>query len=106
MSTVPMPLVAAMLLRTVAVVAKDPGLGYRGEALSRILEIGAALVEQGDGAVDALNALNSEIASMVEDGRNPGKAEWLALKERSEKADAVFRGYLASGEPAGSGTDA
>lgn len=78
--------VLSALLRGLSALSMDPAWGPKGEALTRILALGALALERGEAGRADLEALCAEIDTMVAQGRDPTAAEWGTLRGRSEAA--------------------
>ena len=79
-----------VLLGQLALIAKDPALGYRGEALTQALALLGTLVEKGEAARAELDALAAQIRLMVEAGREPTKTEWQSLRDLSRQHHEIL----------------
>ena len=74
------------LLRTLAAIAMDPALGYRGAAITQALGLIALGIERGQEGQAALLDLKAELEAMNPEGLaaiEPTKAQFNALKDRS-----------------------
>ena len=82
--------ILAVIFRSLAALATDPALGYRGNALVAALQLVAVAVEAGAVGVDELKKLEAQLREMIDQNREPTKAEWAELKARSEAAHLVL----------------
>ena len=73
----------ATLLGQVALIARDPALGARGQAITEALTLLAGLLAKGEAARAELEALSAHIQQMVAEGRDPTEEEWEALRDRA-----------------------
>lgn len=80
----------AGLLRGLSIISQDSALGYRGAALTRALALGATALERGEEGREALEDLAEGVQAMVDAGREPTKAEFQALKDRSDAAHKIL----------------
>lgn len=80
----------ATLVGQLALIAKDPALGYRGEAITNALALLATLVTKGEEARAEIQALADQIQSMVDENREPTKEEWQSLRDRSKAAHDIL----------------
>lgn len=78
------------LLRSLATVAADPALGYRGAAVISVLNLIALAVEAGANGKEELDKIQVQINDMIAEGREPDKAEWAELRARSDAAHAIL----------------
>lgn len=72
-----------LIVGQLGLIAKDPALGYRGEALTEALALLGTIVAKGDAARQELEDLAAHIQSMVDAGREPTKDEWQSLRDRA-----------------------
>lgn len=72
-----------LIVSQLALIAKDPALGYRGEALTGVLALLGTIIEKGDAARAELEALAAHVKEMVDAGREPTKEEWQALRDKA-----------------------
>ena len=81
------PLIA-QLFQVLAVAAVREGVG--DNAISEILIIASSLITRGVSAQSELQALTTQVETMVNEDREPTAEEWQALKGRSDAAhDAI-----------------
>jgi hypothetical protein len=80
----------ATLIGQLALISRDPALGYRGQALTETLALLGALVARGEEARAELEALAAQIQAMVAADREPTKAEWTGLRDLSKGYNEVF----------------
>lgn len=81
---------AALLVGQLALIAKDPALGYRGAALVEALGLLGTILVKGEAARAELELLAAQIQAMVSEGREPTKAEWAGLRDRSREAHLIL----------------
>lgn len=79
-----------ILVAQLALIARDPALGYRGSALTEALALLGTILAKGEEARAELEVLASQIAEMAALGREPTKAEWAGLRERSKAAHLIL----------------
>lgn len=80
----------ATLLGQLALISKDPALGYRGQALVETLALLSTIVSKGEEARAELEALAAQIAQMVAESREPTKPEWQGLRDLSKRYHEVL----------------
>jgi hypothetical protein len=80
----------AVLVGQLALIAKDPALGYRGQAITEALALLATIFSKGEAARAELEALAAHIAGMVAADREPTKAEWQGLRDLSRAHHEVL----------------
>lgn len=73
----------AILLGQLAFIARDPALGYRGQAITEALALLSTIFTKGEAARAELEALAARVAEMVAVDREPSKPEWLGLRDLS-----------------------
>jgi hypothetical protein len=76
----------SILVGQLAIIAKDPALGYRGAAITEALALLGTVLAKGEAARAELEALAAQIAEMVALDREPTKDEWTSLRSRSRVA--------------------
>lgn len=79
-----------ILIAQLALIARDPALGYRGAALTEALALLGTILAKGEEARADLEVLAAQIAEMVSLGREPTKGEWATLRERSKAAHLLL----------------
>lgn len=80
----------ATLVGQLALISRDPALGYRGQALTEALALLGTLVAKGEQARAELEALSAQIQAMVAVGREPTKDEWRSLRDLSKGYNDIF----------------
>src|SRR5689334_9465611 len=80
----------ATLVGQLALISRDPALGYRGQAITEALVLLSALVQKGEAARAELEALTAQVAQMVAADREPTKAEWATLRDKSRAAHLIL----------------
>lgn len=88
-----------ILAQSLAGIASDPALGYRGAAVSAALKLAAAALVAGDDGYADLKALTDQVQAMVDAGREPTKDEWQALADQSAAAHEILNPTPKSEEP-------
>lgn len=78
------------LVGQLALIAKDPALGYRGAAVVETLSLLSTIVAKGDEARAELEALAAHVANMVALDREPTKDEWYSLRDRSKASHLIL----------------
>lgn len=81
---------AALLVGQLALIARDPALGYRGAALVEALGLLGTILAKGEAARAELEALGAQIQAMAAEGREPTKEEWAVLRNRSREAHLIL----------------
>lgn len=76
-------MLVATLVGQLALIAKDPALGYRGQAITEALALLSTIIGKGEAARAELEALAAHVAQMVVEGREPTKPEWQTLRDLS-----------------------
>lgn len=79
-----------ILVGQLALIARDPALGYRGAALTESLILLSTLLAKGEEARADLEALAAQIAEMAALDREPTKEEWSGLRDRSKAAHLIL----------------
>ncbi len=77
-------------LRALALVAKDPALGYRGAAVNSALNFTATAIERGVEAQAAFKELADYVKVLADTGKEPDKAAWFDFKARHDAAEMLF----------------
>ncbi len=80
----------ATLIGQLAMISKDPALGYRGQALTEALALLSTIVAKGEAARAELEALAAHIAQMVAEQREPTKEEWKGLRDLSKQHHLIL----------------
>lgn len=80
----------ATLVGQLALISKDPALGYRGQAITQALGLLSTLILKGEEARAELEVLADQVAMMVAEGREPTKVEWQSLRDRSKAAHDIL----------------
>jgi hypothetical protein len=80
----------ATLVGQLALIARDPALGYRGQALTETLTLLSTLVARGEEARAELEALAAQVQAMVAENREPTKPEWQGLRDLSKSYNDIF----------------
>lgn len=80
----------ATLIGQLALIAKDPALGYRGQALTEALALLGTILGKGEIARAELEALADQVRLMAEENREPTKDEWAGLRDRSRAAHLIL----------------
>lgn len=83
----------SILLSSLSKIASDPALGYRGAAVKSVLDLAALAIARGAEGSDQLKLLAANVKAMAEEGREPTKDEWNALKEGSDRAHATIQAW-------------
>lgn len=78
------------LVSQLAIIARDPALGYRGAALIEVLGFLGTILGKGEAARAELEALAAQVAEMAAMDREPNKEEWGSLRERSKAAHLIL----------------
>lgn len=76
----------SILVGQLALIAKDPALGYRGSALTEVLALLGTILSKGEAARAELEILASQVAEMASLDREPTKEEWVGFRDRSRQA--------------------
>lgn len=79
-----------ILVGQLALIARDPALGYRGAALTEALGLLGTLLAKGEEARAELEVLAAQIAEMAALDREPTKEEWSGLRDRSKAAHLIL----------------
>jgi hypothetical protein len=79
-----------VLVGQLALIAKDPALGYRGAAITEALALLGTILSKGEEARADLEALAAHIAEMAATDREPTKEEWGGLRDRSKAAHLIL----------------
>lgn len=79
-----------VLLGSLAAIAGDPALGYRGAALVRILNLASIALNAGQEGRDQLESLTAHVKWLADKGVDPSKEDWDALLERSNNAHKIL----------------
>jgi hypothetical protein len=87
----PNPVVSLLpaFIRALAVIAKDPSLGYRGAAINASLNFAATAVERGVEARNEFKELHDLIQSLAV-GEDPPREVWHDFKARADAAEMLF----------------
>ena len=80
----------ATLVGQLALISKDPALGYRGQAITEALALLSTIISKGEAARAELEALAAHIAQMVAEDREPTKPEWQGLRDLSKRHHLVL----------------
>lgn len=80
----------ATLVGQLALISKDPALGYRGQAITEALALLSTIVQKGEAARAELEALAAQIAQMVAEQREPTKEEWQGLRDLAKRNHLVL----------------
>lgn len=88
-------MLVAGILQTLALVSRNPAIGFDATKYAAVLEFLARLVEKGNSAVDELRALRSEVEGMLTENRPPTDAEVANWKSRSDAAHAALQAMKA-----------
>lgn len=80
----------ATLIGQLALISKDPALGYRGQAITEALALLSTLVAKGEAARFELEALAAQVAQMVAEKREPTKTEWQHLRDLSKAQHEIL----------------
>lgn len=91
---------AALLVGQLGLIARDPALGYRGAALVESLGLLGTILAKGEEARAELEALAAQVMQMVSEGREPTKAEYSVLREKSREAHEILNPPPPPEEPA------
>lgn len=89
------------ILQTLALVARNPALGFDAGRYADLLEFLSRLVQRGNSALDELRALRADVEGILEQGRAPTDDEIARWKQRS---DAAHEGLQRLKEPSPDGT--
>lgn len=73
----------ATLVGQLALISKDPALGYRGQAITEALALLSTIVSKGEEARAQLEVLASHVEQMVAENREPTKDEWGRLRDQA-----------------------
>jgi hypothetical protein len=76
----------AAILQTLALVARNPSIGFDATRYADLLEFLGRLVQRGNAAVDELKLLRTEVEGIIEQGRAPSEDEIARWKARSDAA--------------------
>lgn len=79
-----------ILVGQLALIARDPALGYRGSALTETLALLGTILAKGEEARAELEVLASQVAEMAELNREPTKLEWVGFRDRSKAAHLIL----------------
>lgn len=79
-----------ILVSQLALIARDPALGYRGAALTEALALLGTVLSKGEAARAELEVLAAQVAEMAELDREPTKEEWYGFRERSKAAHLIL----------------
>jgi hypothetical protein len=79
-----------VLVAQLAMIARDPALGYRGSALTEALALLGTILSKGESARAELEVLADQIRLMAEENREPTKEEWSRLRDRSRAAHDIL----------------
>lgn len=79
-----------ILVGQLALIAKDPALGYRGAALTEALALLGTILSKGTEARAELEVLAAQVAEMAALDREPTKSEWGSLRDRSKAAHLIL----------------
>jgi hypothetical protein len=80
----------AVLIGQLAMIAKDPALGYRGQALTETLALLATILTNKDVVQAELDVLAAQVQAMVDANREPTKEEWGALRDLSRRHHEIL----------------
>lgn len=80
----------ATLVGQLALISKDPALGYRGQAITEALALLSTIVQKGEAARAELEVLAAHIAQMAAEDREPTKVEWQGLRDLSKQHHLVL----------------
>lgn len=80
----------ATLVGQLALISKDPALGYRGQAITEALALLSTILQKGEAARAELEVLAARIAQMVAEDREPTKTEWQGLRDLSKKHHLIL----------------
>lgn len=80
----------SILVGQLALIARDPALGYRGAALIEALGLLSTILTKGEEARAELEALAAQVAEMAALDREPTKPEWNSLRDRSKTAHLIL----------------
>lgn len=83
-------MLVATLVGQLALIAKDPALGYRGQAITEALGLLATIIGKGEAARAELEALAAQIQQMVAEQREPTKEEWQGLRDLSKRHHLIL----------------
>jgi len=90
---------AGILVGQLALIARDPALGYRGAAITEALALLGTILSKGESARSELEVLAAQIAEMAAMDREPSKDEWYDLRDRSKDAHLILNPSLPEPEP-------
>lgn len=79
-----------ILVAQLAMIAKDPALGYRGSALTEALALLGTILSKGEEARAELEILAAQVAEMAATDREPTKDEWGGFRDRSRAAHLIL----------------
>ncbi len=88
-----------ILVGQLALIARDPALGYRGAALTEALALLGTILAKGEEARAELEALAAQISEMAATDREPSKDEWAGLRDRSKAAHLILNPPPPESEP-------
>lgn len=80
----------AILLGQMALIARDPALGYRGAAITEALALLGTILVKGEAARAELEALASHIQMLVDQDREPTKDEWTNFRALSKRYHEIL----------------
>lgn len=80
----------SILVGQLALIARDPALGYRGAALIETLGLLGTILAKGEEARAELEVLAAQVAEMAALDREPTKDEWGGLRDRSKAAHLIL----------------
>lgn len=75
--------IISLLMGQLALITRDPALGYRGAALTETLGLLGTLITQGEAARAELEKLAAQIQQMAASGQEPSKVQYLELRDLS-----------------------
>lgn len=81
----------AGILQTLALVGRNPALGFDASKYADLLEFLARLTERGNAAIGELRQLRTEVDGWLAQGRAPTDDEMAAWKARSDSAHAALQ---------------
>lgn len=84
------PLLISSLLQALATLASDPALGYRGNSIVSAIRLMSIAVSAGVQGKAELEQLHSLLKQMVDERREPTKAEWAELRQQSDAAHDIL----------------
>lgn len=79
-----------ILVGQLALIARDPALGYRGAALTEALALLGTILSKGEEARAELEILAAQVAEMVALDREPTKPEWYGFRDQSRAAHLIL----------------